>query len=85
MQHWGNGKSSADRNLTYIQKIADDCNRQYSRIREFIRGGRGTSFNNDKGREIMPMLKQTIRAWTDILTAGFTDEEKRSTDDLLWF
>jgi hypothetical protein len=33
----------------------------------------------------MPMLKQTIRAWTDILTAGFTDEEKRSTDDLLWF
>ena len=37
----------------------------------------------DKGREIMPMLKQTIRAWTDILTYGFTDEEKRSIDDLL--
>jgi DNA-binding MarR family transcriptional regulator len=37
----------------------------------------------DKGRELMPMLEQTIRAWTDILTAGFTDEEKRSLDDLL--
>lgn len=37
----------------------------------------------DKGREIMPMLKQTIRAWADILTAGFTEEEKRSVDNLL--
>ena len=39
----------------------------------------------DKGRDIMPILKQAIHGWTDILTAGFTDEEKRSTDDLLWF
>jgi len=37
----------------------------------------------DKGREIMPMLKETIRAWADILTAGFTEEEKCSVDDLL--
>lgn len=37
----------------------------------------------DKGREIMPMLEQTIRAWADILTAGFTRDEKRLVNDLL--
>ena len=37
----------------------------------------------DKGRKIMPALKQTIRSWTDILTAGFTDKEKHLADVLL--
>ena len=37
----------------------------------------------DKGKDIMPMLKQTIRTWTDILTAGFTDEEKSLIDALM--
>jgi DNA-binding MarR family transcriptional regulator len=37
----------------------------------------------DKGRQIMPMLKQTIRSWTDILTTGFTDDEKRTFNDLI--
>ena len=37
----------------------------------------------DKGREIMPVLEQTIRGWADILTAGFTGKEKKLMDDLL--
>ena len=41
-------------------------------------------FLTDKGRSIMPTIKQSIRSWTEILTAGFTDEEKRSIHDFLF-
>ena len=40
-------------------------------------------FLTDKGRSVMPTIKQNVRCWTDALTAGFTDEEKRSINDLL--
>lgn len=56
----------------YIQRTKNPDDRRSYRI----------SLTN-KGREIMPVLKQAIRTWTDILTAGFTDEEKRIFDDLL--
>ena len=40
-------------------------------------------FLTDKGRSVMPTIKKSVRCWTDTLTAGFTDEEKRSINDLL--
>lgn len=40
-------------------------------------------FLTEKGRGILPMLKETIRQWSDILTAGFSAEEKRAANDLL--
>lgn len=40
-------------------------------------------FLTDKGRSILPMLKQAARRWSDILTAGFSAEEKRLVNDLL--
>lgn len=40
-------------------------------------------FLTEKGRNIMPMLKQAVQRWADILTAGFSAEEKRSVNELL--
>ena len=40
-------------------------------------------FLTDKGSSVMPTIKKSVRCWTDTLTAGFTDEEKRSINDLL--
>ena len=40
-------------------------------------------FLTEKARDIMPALVQTISSWTDILTSGFTPEEKKSIEDLL--
>lgn len=41
-------------------------------------------FLTDRGRSVMPTLKKTVYRWTDILTAGFTEEEKQSVNDLLF-
>ncbi|MBI9086724.1 MAG: MarR family transcriptional regulator [Desulfobacterales bacterium] len=40
-------------------------------------------FLTDKGREIMPMLKQTVQNWAEVLTSGFTTREKEAANDLL--
>jgi len=40
-------------------------------------------FLTDKGHSVMPTIKQSVRCWTETLTAGFTDEEKRSINYLL--
>jgi DNA-binding MarR family transcriptional regulator len=36
-----------------------------------------------KGREIIPGLKEAVRGWTDILTAGFSEKEKEMVHTLL--
>ena len=40
-------------------------------------------FLTEKGRSITPMLKETVRCWAEILTAGFSAEEKRAVNKLL--
>ena len=40
-------------------------------------------FLTAKGRKIMPGLNRAIRAWSDILSAGFSEEEICLLDDLL--
>jgi len=36
-----------------------------------------------KGRELVPFLNRAVRRWSDILTANFTDAEKKTVHDLL--
>lgn len=58
--------------LGYVTKKRDEEDQRAYRI-----------YLTERGRELVPRMKKVMRRWTDVLTSGLSEEEKKETMRLL--